>query len=179
MSRRLPLEEREARGRAPGRDSGGRPLPPEGELVHLSGADEVPEPPERLEQRGRDLWAVVWTAARWLSPQTDRKLMERRCQAEDERYALREMLDSVGHWLEGSQGQPVLNPLLDKIRTLDDQILRMETALGLTPQARGALGVGKVVPSKAPDGSQPAGLAAVLAASAKAAEARAARQLTS
>jgi hypothetical protein len=43
--------------------------------------------------------------------------------------------------IKGSQGQPVLNPLLKQVAALDTEIRQLEDRFGLTPLARLRLGV--------------------------------------
>jgi hypothetical protein len=56
----------------------------------------------------------------------------------------------MGLFIRGSQGQQVINPLIDRLRQLDEQITRYERECGLTPASRGAMGVGEVVRAKEP-----------------------------
>jgi len=164
--RSAPLEQKRAKGRSPGRDSGGRKLPEPANVVALPGSkDKTPPPPESLVEDGpgRDRWTQLWReAGGWLSPGTDWHLLVRLCEAEDMRHGMRVALAEEGFYVKGSMGQMRPNPLIDKLRLQDAEILRMERECGLTPSARGALGVGEVG-----DGEDANPLTAILRAAAQ------------
>lgn len=146
----LPLEQKRARGRRPGVDSGGRPLPDASGVVALPGADGIPPVPGHLVPNGpgEQRWRAVWAHATWLSPATDGPAMVRLCELEDMRVALREEVGRSGLIVDGYNGQPRPNPLLDLGLKYDDALLRLERQLGLTAAARGQMGVGEVVRPK-------------------------------
>lgn len=143
-----PLEERRRKGRSPGRDSGGRKLPDESNVVALRGidGDKPPELPLTVAEdgAGADRWTRIWREARWLSPDTDIDVVTRLCEAIDMRVTMRQELAEKGFYVTGSMGQLRPNPLLSQIRAVETQILQLERECGLTPTARGALGVGEV-----------------------------------
>jgi len=143
--RPAPLEQRRARGRSEGRDSGGRKLP-DAPVVLSSAEGRVPDAPDWLGDAGTDRWTRLWRdAGTWLAAGTDWDLLVRLCEAEDTRLGMRKALADTGFFVTGSTGQLRPNPLIDKLRLHDAEILRMERECGLTPSARGALGVGEVV----------------------------------
>lgn len=149
--RPAPLEQRRARGRTEGHDSGGRKLP-DAPVVLSSAEGRVPEPPAWLGPAGESRWTRLWRdAGTWLSSGTDWDLLVRLCEAEDTRVGMREALAEQGWYVSGSTGQVRPNPMIDKLRLHDAEILRMERECGLTPSARGALGVGEVVAQQADD----------------------------
>ncbi|MFB9378586.1 P27 family phage terminase small subunit [Kineococcus gynurae] len=147
MPGRKPVEQKRRTGRAPGKDSAGRDLPGGGNVRALPGADGVPPCPPSLVDGGAGAarWEKLWREAKdWLAPGTDWHLLVRLCEAEDLRAGMREALAETGFFVMGSMGQQRPNPLIDKLRLHDAEILRMERECGLTPAARGALGVGEV-----------------------------------
>lgn len=77
--------------------------------------------------------ASLWTAA-------DQLVVEQLTQLLDERERCREAVKGK-RLVEGSQGQPRLNPLLKYIGDLDAEIRQLRDRLGLTPKARLALGI--------------------------------------
>ncbi|MEZ0490793.1 phage terminase small subunit P27 family [Kineococcus sp. TBRC 1896] len=144
MPGRLPLEQKRARGRRPGTDSGGRRLPAQGDLVALPGAEGVPAVPQQLLDAGRARWRQVWGHASWLSPAADVPTVTRLCELEDLVEALRSQLAGDGAMVTGSTGQLRMHPAWAEIRAVLDRLLKLESALGLTPAARSALGVAEV-----------------------------------
>jgi len=142
------MEQKRRTGRAPGKDSAGRDLPHLGNVRSLPGAGgQVPPVPPSLVEDGAGAarWERLWReAAEWLAVGTDWHLLVRLCEAEDLRQGMREALAESGFFVAGSMGQQRPNPLIDKLRLHDAEILRMERECGLTPAARGSLGVGEV-----------------------------------
>lgn len=145
--RKAPLEERRRLGRSATRDSGGRKLPAPDKVVPLRGIDgRVPELPVTVEpgSAGAARWDRVWREATWLSPATDAEVITRLCEAEQLREAMKSALAEAGFYVKGSMGQLRPNPLLAQIRATEAQILQLERECGLTPSARGSLGVAEV-----------------------------------
>lgn len=58
----------------------------------------------------------------------------------DERERAFRVVKRDGRLVAGSQGQPVLNPLLKYIATCDTEIRQLEDRLGLSPKGMAALG---------------------------------------
>lgn len=144
---KTPLEERRRKGRSAGRDSGGRKLPDPDNVVALRGVDgDLPSPPASLAEDGPGLnrWTRIWREASWLSPATDVDVVTRLCEAEDLYAGMAQALADEGFYVKGSQGQLRPNPLLAQMRATAAQMLQLEREIGLTPSARGSLGVAEV-----------------------------------
>lgn len=143
-----PVEQKRRTGRSPGKDSAGRPLPDADNVVQLRAIDgEIPRPPDTLVPDGPGVrrWTRLWMVAeKWLSPETDIDILTRLCEAEDLRHGMKEALATDGFMVAGSMGQMRPNPLIDKLRALDDQITKYESLCGFTPSDRGRLGVSEV-----------------------------------
>ena len=102
---------------------------------------EPPEPPENLCAFALTLWREIWT--------TD---VSKAIEASDH-YALRRWIEAVDEreryleaardnpTVEGSKGQPVVNPLLKLARAAEDRIEHFEQQFGMTPKARADLGL--------------------------------------
>jgi len=144
---RAPIEERRRKGRSAGRDSGGRKLPDPTNVVQLRGVDgQQPAVPDTVapDGPGATRWALLWREASWLSPQNDRDLVTRLCELEDLRAGMKKALADEGFYVTGSMGQKRPNPLLVQIRDTERLMLSLEKECGLTPAARGSLGVAEV-----------------------------------
>ena len=104
---------------------------------------EMPSPPQgaRWLKHSRDWWHAVWCediAATWTT--SDRPMVERLLTLVEERERARRGT-SHSRLVEGSQGQPVLNPLAKYMLEVDKEIRQLEDRLGLSPRARLQLGV--------------------------------------
>lgn len=102
----------------------------------------APNPPEGVLQPTRDAWDRYWGSdlAKLCEPDTDGEAIARLFTLYDQR---RRAFDASKSQLlvEGSQGQPVLNPLVKYVESLDKEIRALEDRFGLTPKARLALGI--------------------------------------
>lgn len=101
---------------------------------------DVPKPPTGLLKATRVWWDEVWRhdiAGAWV--ESDRSVVERLATLRDERERA-----YCGYrksrLVEGSQGQPVINPLAKVMQSLDTEIRQLEDRLGLSPMARLKLG---------------------------------------
>jgi P27 family predicted phage terminase small subunit len=104
-------------------------------------ARPTPEPPTGLLAASVTAWARLWhseLAAHYLD--TDMPAIERLWGLYDER-ARAIKVATKGRIVEGSKAQPVLNPLLPYVASLDSEIRALEDRFGLTPKARLALGI--------------------------------------
>jgi P27 family predicted phage terminase small subunit len=111
-------------------------------LLPSSAAPDVPAAPSGLLAVTQARWAAYWGSpvAAAADPVTDLAAVERLFIAYDE-------LTRAGRAfrkqrvVEGSMGQPTLNPLNRYIAQLTTEIMQLEDRLGLTPKARLALGI--------------------------------------
>lgn len=96
----------------------------------------------RLLKATQQWWKQVWTspvASSW-EAESDRPVVERLAKLHDDRErAVRSYRKQP--LVEGSMGQPVLNPLRSVVAECDKEIRQLEDRLGLSPMARLKLGV--------------------------------------
>lgn len=102
---------------------------------------ETPEPPKGILKATREAWDDFWSSdlCRAVESQ-DRHSLERLFLMRDEwlrcqRAVKRDPL------VDGSQGQPVLNPLARRMDALQSEIRQLEDRFGLNPSARARLNV--------------------------------------
>lgn len=114
---------------------GKRALPSLAAVHALPAAAGVPEPLRPLLVEGRRMWDRVWSGgAVWLSPASDIELVQALCEAMDERIGLRDfVMSGEAEWRDRVA-----------LRSLDDQIKSMLSALGFTPVDRTRMGVAEV-----------------------------------
>ena len=105
-------------------------------------AGDTPKPPTGLLAATRKQWAKYWESpvAEAIDRGSDMPALERLFRLYDERLRAyrgyrKERL------VEGSQGQPVLNPLANVIEKCDKEIRALEDRLGLNPKSRLQLGI--------------------------------------
>lgn len=102
----------------------------------------VPEPPDGLQERTVEQWESYWCSdvAQVVERRSDMAGVRRLFQLYDERD--RAYQGYRGERLvEGSQGQPVINPLAKVMQNLDSEIRQLEDRFGLNPKARLQLGI--------------------------------------
>ena len=137
---RRPLEQKRKLGN-PGKEV----LPTPTSTATLTPATGIPPAPADLGDTGREVWDRLWSAGQaWLSPQTDRDILTRLCQAHDQREEMRGELESVGYLVEGSMGQMRINPVVPALRALESQMTALEGLCGFNPSDRGRLGYAEV-----------------------------------
>jgi hypothetical protein len=114
---------------------GKRALPALATVAALPATDGVPTPLRPLLNEGQRLWDRVWSdGAVWLSPATDIELVQMLAETMDEREGLRGfVMTGEGEWRDRVA-----------LRSLDDQIKSMLSALGFTPADRTRMGVAEV-----------------------------------
>lgn len=113
-------------------NAGRRPLPDPVFIVEqVSG---VPVPLFPLGEHGLRAWESIWVAAAsWLSSGSDAAWVQRLCELEDERAALRARVLEVNDWRDRVG-----------LRALETSINHMYSLMGFNPSDRGKMGVGEV-----------------------------------
>lgn len=114
---------------------GKRALPAVASVIALPAADGIPPVLRPLMNEGQRLWDRVWSeGAVWLSPNTDIELVQMLAETMEERGALRDLvLSGQGEWRDRVA-----------LRSIDDQIKSLLSALGFTPVDRTRMGVAEV-----------------------------------
>ncbi len=110
---------------------------------------KIPPPRKEWYAGTKRRWERFWKsdAARILAPAVDAAAVERLFDLYDERErAYRDF--SNRRFVEGSQGQQVLNPLGRLIVSLDGEIRQLEDRLGFSPASRLRLGLELPEPEK-------------------------------
>jgi P27 family predicted phage terminase small subunit len=113
-----------------------------GQLVPLHAAVEVPKAPARWLTSTRSEWTDLWGSplAQAFDRTTDEPSLRRLFELRDtrERYARATRRNPL---VEGSQGQPVANPLGRLLSGLDAEIRQLEDRFGMSALARFRLGI--------------------------------------
>lgn len=100
------------------------------------------EAPRGLSDRSREAWTRLWSSpiARVMLPGLDGDTIEMLLRMRDERDTEFRM-GKRQRMVMGSQGQPVINPVLAHAMVLQKEIRALEDRLGLNPAARLRLGI--------------------------------------
>lgn len=112
-------------------------------VIALQGdAPPVPNAPPGILASLRRAWSDFWASslAQVVVPASDMQALTRLWRLYDERERAYRA-GRAERLVEGSQGQPRLNPLLRYVADLDAEIRQLEDRFGLTPLARLRLGV--------------------------------------
>lgn len=114
---------------------GQRPLPAIASVVALAPVVGMPATLRPLMDQGQALWERIWgEGAIWLSAHTDIELVQLLAETVDERQALRlYVMSGDAEWRDRVA-----------LRSIDDQIKSMLSALGFTPVDRTRMGVAEV-----------------------------------
>lgn len=120
---------------------GKRKLPAIGSVIALPQVSS--QPPSELSPKAQELWCKLREQAPWIA-NTDSPLMLELCTKMDFRDQLKEELAQTAPVLYTDKGYAYANPLVGMISTVDDDIIRILSLLGLTPADRTKLGVAEV-----------------------------------
>jgi len=113
-----------------------------GVRLEVSGAAELPAPPEGIAAGLVASWAEYWSSP--LASATDAQSKLNAVTRLWQLYDLRDKHHAAyvaQPLVDGSQGQQVLNPLGRQLNSLESQILALEDRLGLNPKSQLSLGV--------------------------------------
>ena len=101
------------------------------------------QPPIHLSESGKKIWLEVRELAPWVAT-TDGKLLVELCEKMDRKYALQAKLNASEFVLYTDKGYAYSNPLFGMLNTVENDIIKILSLLGLTPIDRSKLGVAEV-----------------------------------
>jgi len=120
---------------------GKRPLP---DLKNVIALPQIKgDAPLHLSDAGQKMWADVRAMAPWIA-NTDAKLLIELCEKMDKKYELKEKLAATDYVLFTDKGYAYANPLFGMLNTVENDIVKLLSLLGLTPVDRSKLGVAEV-----------------------------------
>ena len=99
--------------------------------------------PLHLSDAGQKMWTDVRAMAPWIA-NTDAKLLIELCEKMDKKYELKEKLTATDYVLFTDKGYAYANPLFGMLNTVENDIVKLLSLLGLTPIDRSKLGVAEV-----------------------------------
>lgn len=99
--------------------------------------------PLHLSVAGQKMWTDVRSMAPWIA-NTDAKLLIELCEKMDKKYELKEKLAATDYVLFTDKGYAYANPLFGMLNTVENDIVKLLSLLGLTPIDRSKLGVAEV-----------------------------------
>lgn len=113
-------------------------------IAIIPAANEVPPMPSGLKKRGKATWQRCWSLGQaWLSPTTDREIIERLCRAYDEIDEIRRDLKGEKRVITTPNGI-ISHPLIGQLRKVEELVTRYEGLCGFTPSDRSRLGMAEV-----------------------------------
>src|SRR4029077_14313510 len=120
-------------------------LPAKASVVAIAPISEGSrEVPEHLGEAGRFLSGVMTGfATPWLAP-TDEPLVRKVCEAADRRAELLARIEADGFVLYTDKGYAYAHPCVGMLSTLEAQMTKWYSLLGITPADRTRLGVAEV-----------------------------------
>jgi len=89
------------------------------------------------------MWLDVRAMAPWIA-NTDARLLVELCEKMDKKYELKEKLALSDYVLYTDKGYAYANPLFGMLNTVENDIVKLLSLLGLTPTDRSKLGVAEV-----------------------------------
>jgi P27 family predicted phage terminase small subunit len=112
-------------------------------LANVIALPQISSAPIHLSDTGRKLWLEISQMAPWIAT-TDGKLLIELCEKMDKKYELREKLAASDYVLYTDKGYAYANPLFSMLNTVEGDIVKLLSLLGLTPADRSKLGVAEV-----------------------------------
>ncbi|NUR03290.1 MAG: phage terminase small subunit P27 family [Streptomyces sp.] len=120
---------------------GKRALPDASNVVALPPVED--RAPDQLGPAGRAVWELVTDQCKWLA-ETDRPTLVMLAEKFDRRQDFMARLETSDPVLFTDKGYAYANPLVGMLSTLETEIAKLLSALGLTPTDRTRLGVAEV-----------------------------------
>jgi P27 family predicted phage terminase small subunit len=120
---------------------GGRRLPDQATVVALPPV--VDNVPQQLGPAGRAVWELVIEQCKWLA-ESDRPTLVMLAEKFDRRQDFMARLESSDPVLYTDKGYAYANPLVGMLSTIENELAKLLSALGLTPTDRTRMGVAEV-----------------------------------
>lgn len=99
--------------------------------------------PEHLSDNGKQLWQDIRERATWIAD-TDQSTLQLLCEKLDRRAEYQAKLQSMDLVLYTDKGYAYANPVVGMLSTIENEIAKLFSVLGLTPSDRSKLGVAEV-----------------------------------
>jgi P27 family predicted phage terminase small subunit len=99
--------------------------------------------PAHLGPAGAELYVRILTGAAWLA-ETDRPTLELLCEKVDRRAQMKDQLAQSDLVLFTDKSYAYPNPLVGMLSTIETEIAKLFSALGLTPTDRTRMGLAEV-----------------------------------
>ncbi|MGH3381865.1 MAG: phage terminase small subunit P27 family [Actinoallomurus sp.] len=103
----------------------------------------VDDVPEQLGPAGRAVWELVLEQCQWLA-ESDRPALTMLAEKFDRRQDFMARLEASDPVLYTDKGYAYANPLVGMISTVEREIAKLLSTLGLTPTDRARMGVAEV-----------------------------------
>lgn len=120
---------------------GKRALPDASNVVALPPVEDTA--PQQLGPAGRAVWELVADQCKWLA-ESDRPTLVMLCEKFDRRQDFMARLETSDPVLYTDKGYAYANPLVGMLSTLETELAKLLSQLGLTPTDRARLGVAEV-----------------------------------
>lgn len=114
-----------------------------GSLVAVNRAPLDAPPPDTLGEVGRAQWTHALLVCPWIAL-SDLTILQLLCEAIEQRDELTRALKGSDLLMYSNTGFAYVNPAVAARRKTEEQITKWMQQLGMTPSARGALGVAEV-----------------------------------
>ncbi|MFI0894883.1 phage terminase small subunit P27 family [Streptomyces sp. NPDC020983] len=99
--------------------------------------------PAQLGPAGKAVWDLVTDQCKWLA-ESDRPTLVMLCEKFDRRQDFMARLEAADPVLYTDKGYAYANPLVGMLSTLETELAKLLSQLGLTPTDRARLGVAEV-----------------------------------
>ena len=120
---------------------GKRKLPDQNKIITLTRFSSAP--PEHLGEVGAKLWSEILDMAPWIA-NTDSKGLLELCEKMELKKEIQAKLKPAEYLLYTDKGYAYQNPLFGMLTTVQADIMKNLSLLGLTPSDRSKLGVAEV-----------------------------------
>lgn len=137
----IPTEVKRRRGTLRADRPGGKSVTPSS--VAVARAPITTPPPDDLNDAGKAEWVRALQVCPWIAL-SDLAILKLLCDAIDLRERFKKELVTAPLQMQSTTGFWYTNPLIPSLRKTEEQITKWMTQLGMTPSARGALGVAEV-----------------------------------